>query len=309
MGAFQAAKGTVVTDFTNATLLWTRTNETSFGTIKSDAQGMEEAQAGYATAASYVVANAPTAMCSALATRTALELVLTSNFGAFAAGAFTLATQVTDSRWLTLAFVENAAGGTQRLVRLRDGWAHKVSLVLDGRGALVMEAEFAARVPLTQLLNAGGVTLPAAPMNPSREVFPGADTHARFTRDPAGANVQLRTRSLRLTFDQGLSHEYSMGTGLFEVSKQGKLRARVEMTGDYSDETWVELANSFAGTKQRHRLVCDTENALSTLMIDLYEVQWEIPVVGHEGRSYRELSIAGEAHVLSAGNFVSIGLT
>ncbi len=306
-GKFQSARGTVVNSFATADRLWTYRGGISQGPRVSEGAGMETSL-GPGTGAAYVLPDRPAGGISVIATPASLRTVLDSNFGAFSGGAWTLASQVSNTRWLTLALEESVDGGTYKVVRLRDAWFHRVAIAADARGMLMLDAEYAARKQLNEAINAGGVTLPAAPAQPSdKEIFPFGNV--TLTRDPASANVDIRFRSLRVILDQGLSHGYGQDDALYDVSRKGPLRARIELSSDWADETWAILTNSLAGTKQRYRIVATTDDATpQTFTLNLYDVLWSVADDGHEGKDYNEFRAVGMARVDGSGNFVSMAL-
>jgi hypothetical protein len=172
----------------------------------------------------------------------------------------------------------------------------------------MLDADYAARKSLNEAINAGGVTLPASPAQPSdKDVFPFGSVV--LTRDPAGTPVEIRFRSLRITLDQKLSNNYSQGSDLYEVWKKGPLAARIEIESDWSDQSWAILTAALAGTKQRYRVVATTD-ALTpkTFTLNLYDVLWGVEPDGHEGKNYRPFVAAGLARVDGDGNFVSLAL-
>lgn len=295
LAGFQTAKASQVSDFTLAASrrLWTSRAaiETALrfrGPETMDADKLPLAGALYSEG------DHPAGALAAFATPTALEWLLKSNYGSYAAPTFTLATQVADDRWLTLGWVEDVAGGTERLVRLRDAWIHRLDLLAQGpEGRMAAVAHYAGRAVAIQALNAGGVTLPADPMSPSdRNPFPAAQVELR--RDPAGANVNLRWRQIRLTFDQGLAQKWDMAAGAWDVWKTGKLSAELEFTSDWSDETWAILDNNRAKTHQTFRVKATAEGG-RILTCDLANMAFEIDPPGHEETRYSPFRAVGRA--------------
>lgn len=309
LAGFQSAKGTAVSDFTAADTwrLWTEQFAVSPDRPKSRAGG-QDGTLGYVTDGSYINPYAPAGSFVAIATPDSIEALLRSNLGPLDGnGAFTLVSQIQSGQWLTLAWVEDVRGGTQRLVRVRDCWVHRLTARIPGRGRVSFEAEWAGRSVAVQALNAGGVTLPADPMSPgSRAVLPTDSVSCELRRDPSGANQQLRFRSVELVLDQGLLHKYSQGTGLFEVYKRGLARAFLRITSEVGDETWTLLDNGIAGTKQRYRLVFRLEGSTAVaFQVDLYAVQLRIQEIGNSGRIARAFVAEGEAHLAEGWEFIS----
>lgn len=299
--AFQAAFGTPVSDFTTAAAarLWTELARPWIGP-QVYLEAFMDADGGPSDAALDVDPDKPEGTLLVKGTPTALEWLLRSNYGAFAAGAFSLATGISSSRWLTLGWVEDRFNGTsslERLVRIRDAWVHRLALAWAGAGdgkQLLLEASWAGRKALSQLLNAGGITLPATPMSaPDKDPFPAANT--TLVRDPAGANVSLRWRDLRVTFNQGLGRDWDMGAGLWDVYKAGPLEAQLAFTSDWSDETWdlVDLAR--AKTKSTFRITSTCEDG-TVLTITLYGVILQVEEQpGHDGQEHAAFSARGVA--------------
>lgn len=306
MAAFQAAKGTAATDFTAAssTRLWTEDAEAWVGNTYSDESWMSTNE-GPPVGNLAKIPDKPAGRVSVIGTPTSVEWVLESNWGPFAAGAFTLDNRITATRWLTLGWIENTALGAGFLVRIRDAWFHQVAMRWEGpQGRLVMDAEYAGRAVLVQTLAAGGITYPATPMQPSdKTMFPTSNTVLR--RDPAGANTAIRFRNLTVTLNQGLIHDWDMGALAFDVIKTGKALVDVEFTGDVGDESWAALTQARAGTPQDYRIISTAESGV-VLTLDLPEMVFEIDHLGHNGQEYREYRARGRAHVDSVGDYVSL---
>jgi len=308
LAAFQPAKGTAVSDFTTAGAirLWTESAQLPLARRYGLEAFMDSDRVPH-EGARFRRPEDLTGRAAVLATPESLEWLLRSNYGPFAAGAFSLHTQVADDRWLTLGWVENVAGGTQNFVRLVDAWFHSLELVAEGpAGRVIALSDFAARSSLVQALNAGGVTLPVAPMAPADlGVFPVYG--AQLFRDPTGDNEELRFRQLRLRLDQRLGYEWDMGAFKRDVFKMGKLRATLEFTSDVGDETWQALSNQRAGTDDRYRVRLTA--GASVFTVDLHNVMLEVEALGHEGLSYAEFRAAGVAARDAGGNFLTVTLT
>ena len=309
LAGFQSVKGSYVTDFTAADTwrLWTETVDIPEDRPKSLSAG-QDGTLGNRTEGSYRNPNAPVGSFVAVATPDSIEALLRSNLGPMGAGGeFTLVSQIQDNQWLTLAWVEDVRGGTQRLVRVRDCWVHRLVARIPGRGRMTFEADWAGRAIAIQALNAGGVTLPADPMPPgSQAVLPTDATNCEIRRDPMGANQQLRFREASLMLDQGLIHKYSQGSGGWEVYKRGLTRAYLRLTSEVGDETWDMIDNGVAGTKQRYRLIFRLEgSSVIVWQVDLYAVQLKIKEIGNRGRIARAFVAEGEAHLNSDWEFIS----
>lgn len=313
LAALQAAKGTAVTNFTAATgvgRLWTDKGQDDASPSKSDPAGwmlLPQLETGARYSASRAIAG--TLACKA--TPKSLEILLRSNWGAFAAGSFSLASQVNE--WLSLGWVENvASGASEYFHRIHDAWIHRIRLHGGRRGALLLEAAYAAeRDTAPVALNAlGGITLPAAPIAvDDKNVFAGRQV--RLFRDPTGANQEIDLHSIEITLDQNLGTGWDMMAGAPMVFKKGfpGPRVTIRFEAHVADETWTLISNARAGTKQRFRLQASAVSPAKTLQIDFYEVDFEVEPLGHEGRRYVTFAGVGQAHRDGSGNFVSISLT
>jgi len=308
---FQSAMGTPAADLTaaGATRLWTEETAIWAGPdVQVDA--FMDADYGPKDDARYLGEDEPEGTLIVKGTEAALKWLLQSNFGAYAAGAFTLATGISATRWLTLAHVEDRFGAgtvTRRLVRIQDAWIPRLSLEwLGGRQKyLAIRAAYAGRKVLVQAQNAGGITFPVAPMQPSdKSIFPTANT--TLDRDPAGANVSLRFRALRVGLDQGLGKFWDQGSGMFSVYKAGTLKAEIEFLADYSDESWAIFDPVRAGTPSRYRITSTAEDG-TVLTINLYGVLLKIDPPGQSGQEYSVFRAKGIATEVGS-DFVTIGL-
>jgi hypothetical protein len=307
--AFQSAKGTIANDFTasGAKAVWCSGAEIDAGT-DVESEEWADSSLGPPAGGQWVRPDRPAGTIPVMATPTSLEWLLVSNYGAYSAPTFSLATQIASDRWLTAAWVESvASGSTENLVRLRDLWFHRLDISGNGpQGRMMVEAQYAARAVAIQSLSGGGVTLPASPMSPSdKSPFPNAKIEIR--RDPAGANVALRWRAFRLTLDQGLAHEWDPAAFAFDVWKRGRLRAGLEVLCDWSDETWTVLTNARAKTAQTYRVKATAEDG-SILTVDLHNVIFSVDRTGRNGMEYAPFRAVGQAAV-SGSNFVSLSLT
>lgn len=312
LAGIQSAKGTPVSDFTAGASgrLWTDAFIDDLGPAKADGGGwMDRPQ--ISTDARHGIDTVTEGRLVAKATPLVLGWLLRSNWGSYAAGAWTLKDQVNE--WLTFGWVESIlSGATEKLHRLSDAWVHRLTLRAGPYQPLTLEADFAAEVdhdPVT--LNAlGGITLPGGTMAPSdQNIFPGR--LVRLFRDPTGANVEISLDTFALTFDQGLGTFWDMCGGKDRVFKAGYPGPRVgiEFSAHVSDETWAILTASRDGTKGRYRMTATSENPTQTLQIDLHEVDFEFEPIGHAGQRYLQFSAVGQAHRDSSDNFVTISLT
>ncbi len=312
LGGLQAAKGTPVDDFTTGTAgrLWTEEADDRVGPRKNDPAGwmtQPQIEAG----GRYTEIEAFLAGFSCKATPFSLELLLRSNWGAFAAGSFTLASQVNE--WLSAVLVEdNRAGATHNYHRIVDAWAHTLTLGISPLGDLLLEAEIAAEVSsaVAALDAPGGTFGPSAQLAVAdKNVFPGR--LCRLFRDPAGDNQEIALHSAEITIDQGLETYFDQMRGLPTVFKAGfpgpKVTIRFEAL--VSAETWDVLENAIAGVKQRYRFSAVAQAPVKTLLVDFYAVDFEVAPMGHDGREYVKFSAEGLAQRDGSGNFVTISLT
>ena len=312
IAAFQSAYGTAVSNFATATALWTEEGVAQAAPRKVEARGMggpSSGPAAYGTDARSSLPERPAGTIRVLATPSAIELLFRSNMGAPAGGTFALNTQVAATNWVTLAWVENYAGGAQRILRAQDVFFHRLDLEVPSRGPVVIAAHWAGRRTYNQAMNAGGITLLASPMTPDETIFGVSEDHTNLYRDPTGTNQELKIAGLTMSFDQRLVHRYSMGSGLYEAYKGGRMRFGVQFESYVSDETWTMIDRINSGTKERYRFTMTTPNAADTFQVDAYELDFEEPLVGHDGREYVTFKAAGAAHVSSAGNFLTVSLT
>ena len=306
LAGFQSARGTPLAVFTTAGRLWTRDADVD-SPLEFMAETFMDSDGGVGLSAYHAPPERPAGALQILASPTALEMLLKSNFGAYTAPDFALASQVSDTRYMTLGWVEKIGGTTERFIRIRDCWFHRLDLGIAGpQGRLEASAEYAGRKVLVQALNAGGITLPASPMQPSDKVpFPAQNV--TLTRDPAGAAVSLRWRGIRITLDQGLAQPWDMAAGLHDVYKAGKLIAELEFTSEWSDQTWAIHDLNLARTYQTYRVQATAENG-RILTIDLHNVAFRIDPPGHGGMQYKPFRAIGRASV-SGSDFVSVSLT
>ena len=311
--AKQSAYGTIATDFSSPTAdtarLWTAGVGVGVGRLKKRPQGWMTTSLAGGTTGSHSLPDRSVGAFVALATPESLEMLLRSNWGAFAVGSFTLASQVNE--YFTLGWVESRlSGSTQKLVRVKDAWCHELTLRSVGVGRLTLEAQYAARTtPDTALNSLGAIVLPSLTSDVPPDVNLFSTRTCQLIRDPLGANVDLRYAELELTFRQQVTAEHWMTDG-FGVHKKGLTEVELAVRGYVSDETWAILNDNRSDTKRRFRLVATAPSPAKTLQIDLYEMNLEVGELGHRGpREYRALELRGVAAVDSSSNFVTISLT
>lgn len=243
-----------------------------------------------------------------LAVPATVELILRSSWGSFAAGAFTLKSQVNE--WFTLAWIEDFnAGSTQRLVRAQDVYFYRVEFVYERKeGRMLIIADYAARQTRVDPLNAlpGGVFVPSTNFVPEPLVF--NMRNAQFRRDPASANVNIAFERVSVILNQNVFSGWKMSDN-WQVYKQGKTFASVEFDGVLTDETWKLIDDNIAGAKEKFRVRAVTDGSPSkTLTIDLFNMDFDMKPIGHTESPEALFSAEGRAHILS-GNFVDITLS
>lgn len=308
--ALQTAKGTPIGDFSSAAVAirpWTTQADVDLAALKSDAGGFMTADV-LDTVARHSVPAAAEGQISVEATPASIEWLFRNHWGAYAGWEFNLAAQV--SEWLTLAWIEStAAGSTQKFARIYDAWVHQLRVSAAMEGPVRIDANYAAEQdsdpqPLNALV---GITLPAS-YTPSQNVFPGRT--ARLWRDPYGANVEISHQGIEITFDQGLLTEWDMMRGLPLVAKRGFPGPTVDIAfqGHVSDETWAILTANRAETKAHYRFLATAPSPARRFQIDLYDVDFEIEPIGHDGQGARRFRAQGRAHRDSYGRFVTITL-
>lgn len=309
----QSAKAIPVDDFTtgSAGRIWDDESEDAIGPLKSDPVGaMTEPQ--LASTGRYSHPSRPNLFgFTAKATPFSLEMLLRSNWGAYSAGSFALASQV--SEWLSFVLVESdQSTATENYHRVYDAFVHSLKLRSDSKSELSVVADIAAE----RASDVAALHAPASTFDASgelavgdRNVFPGR--LVRVFRDPAGDNQELAIGALELSLDQGLGTRWDQCRGIAAVYKRGYPGPRVTLKLEalVSAETWDLLSAAIAGTKERYRIVATAQAPAKTLTIDLYEVDFEVAPFGRDGQEYVKFSAVGQAHRDAAGNFVTISLS
>lgn len=308
---FQSAKGSAVSDFTASDTwrLWTDFVSLDVGP-EPVGEAWQDIELGPPAAGAVIGRQSPTAIAEIKLTAASAEALLRSNFGAFAGGSFTLATQIASTRWLTLAWVEDRHLGTtssKRIVRVSDAWCHRLSInAPEHPGIVTVRAEFAGRAVTEEVLSSSGVTLPTAPMRPADDVV-ATTSGITVTRAPAGSAVAQRVYGMRLGLSQGLAHEWDQSAFSYDVWKTGKLRAELELDVPHADESAAFLTRALAGNTDRYQVAVTVGS--STLTLDLYEVLLRVDPFGQAGRAQPTIRVRGFARVDSSSNFVSITLS
>lgn len=311
LAGFQTAKGTIVDDFTTAAaaVVWAENVKLPAHLPKNDVPDWMTQLETQDESSRHSLPDRAAGQLIGPATPKNIEWFLRSNWGPFAAGSFSLASQINE--WLTLAYVESiSAGSTERLVRIRDAWIHRLTVsAAMPRGLLILQGDWAGRRTSNRLLNAGApVVLPASPMTPPDFGFFAVRT-AEFLRDPIGLNERIRFSNLEIQLEQQVRTEHTATDG-WEVWKQGKAKVRVVLRGNVSEETWALIDANRAGTKFPFRLVAvSSGGSPMTLTIDLQNVDFTFENIGFDpGRRYVDFEAEGMAGK-STGGFATITLT
>lgn len=299
LAAFQSAKGTLATNFSAGALY---ADEAPFE-VDRDNEYPELMDAQYGAAVQYELPEQPSGELPVIATPTSLATLLRSNLGAPTAGTYPINTQVADTDWLTLAYVEHVGDGTQKLIRVRDAWVPRLELRAKGpQDRVTAHAHYEGVVTDVRAVTGSGCTLPAAPMLPSdRDVFPAQ--RASLTAN----GVAIRFRELALSLDQRVQRFWRQDTLVHDVAKGGKLRATVSVVGDWCDEAWQIRADMIAQTP-RTWVFSLTSEAGRTLTATLYNALPHIEATGRLGLKSRAFEATG--HAISDGtNFFTLVTT
>ena len=130
---FQSAKETPATSFVVADRVWSAQSEFDPAPEYPLDEWMDASESGKDDAA-YEVPEKPLGTLPIKLTPTMADLLLKSNFGPKSGSAFSLDTQVTDSRWLSLVWIENnaAAPSFGRSIRAQDAWFHRLNFIGTG---------------------------------------------------------------------------------------------------------------------------------------------------------------------------------
>lgn len=267
------------------------------------------------------------------ATYQLLNLLFQNNWGGVAP-AFTLNSQIADSQWLTITWVEDRFQQNPFFtVSQLNAWVHRMTFDVDARGKFLVTADYAAEQMLTpQPITAGGgggwwgsswyggswfgddwfgssgigpYGLPPT----DQDVFSGYNT--KLILDPLGQNAVIPFDRLQIIIEQRLVHDWDMCRQLYSVVKGGKARVKINFTVRMSDDAWAYLNNAVSGVKLTTRLVATTPGG-RTLQMDLSQTRFNDPdeSLGHRGMISRPF-ITGEAdaYVDDSSNFVTISLT
>lgn len=311
IAGFQSAKGTIVDDFTTASsaILWAESVKIPAHLPKVDIPPWMTQLETQDESSRHSLPDRAEGVLVSPATPKNLEWFLRSNWGPFAAGAFTLTSQINE--FLTLAWVESiTAGSAERLVRIRDAWIHRLIISANfTRGLMILQGDYVGRRTSNRLLNAGApVVLPTTPMTPP-DFDHFAVRTAELIRDPAGDNERIRFSDVEIQLEQEAKTEHTFTDG-WEVWKGGKTKVRVVLQGHVSEETWAVIDANRAGTKDKFRLTAvSTGSTPMTLTIDLENVDFTFENIGFDpGRQYVNIQAEGLATKGSSG-FVTITLT
>ncbi len=310
--AQQSAKGTPVSNFTNAVKLWNAESKFDHVDDQTDPEWWYNYHNSDFTSSRYQIHSLQDAWLSAHATPTLLTNVLQNLYGPLVGSTFSLVGYV--NKWLTLAFVEDKtlANTALRLIRLGDVLVYRMEMVVDGTGYVDLRLDYATeRADNTTLGNlaALGVTLPAAPMDGADlNVFSGRAV--TLWRDPLGANVQVPFERLNLTLDVGGMEVFWDQLGQRERAlRNGPLQATLHLTAKPGDETWQATLDANNNVKQTYRLILSDPASGHTYTFTLFNVTFNSDNIGVKDQVYDPLELDGMATQDANGNFLTITLT
>ncbi len=308
--AFQAARGTPVSDFTTVATrpIWIREAEFDPGITKEDFQGTHGSPRKRAEAR-FMKERKPIAKLIGGATPKNIEWLLRSCIGPWTGGGtLTLTFSPAINEYATLGLVEKTpVPNAQQFLRFWDAWAYRVAFKMaSGLSTLDVEADFACRdfdrTPLNAL---GGISLPGSFAPPAIDVF--APHSFRLFRDPAGANVSIAVRDLELVFEGGVLHE-TWNDPAAQVFSEGYNKVMLKVRGVWTDETLaieqdVETLNTVF-----KRFKAEWTSGSKVFTVDMKNVDFTPSPTGwHSGR-FREFTIEGEAYLDGSGNYVDVTL-
>lgn len=314
--AFQSAQGTPVSDFTTAATraIWAREFDFDPGTEKGDDQGTI-GTARKLRDARYTRLQKPVARFLGGATPKSLEWALRSWGGPWTGGpAFLLDVKEEINEWATLALVEKivpGAGNLQRIVRLKDAWAHRVRLRQASEvTTLDMEVHLAGRSFDRTMMNAlGGIVLPATAagyMPPAVDVF--APHQFRLYRDPAGPNVSIAISEFELMMDHGLLHD-NFNDIEPQVVKEGYTSIKFRLRGVWKDETYAIQTDSEASPAVFKRFRGEWVSGSKSFIIDATNLDWKPSITGWRDNKFAEFIVEGEAYLDASDNWITFTLT
>lgn len=239
-----------------------------------------------------------------------VDKFLRNAWGPAVAGVFSRASQVNE--FLTLAWVEDRFDpgvSTERLIRISDVLIHRLAFEIESNGEAEMVGDYAGRSsPLEVKLNAlGGVTLPAAPMEPSdKNLFTGRS--ALLTRDPAGVAEAVAFDKLTVVIDRLLSEDYHMSEGSSDVA-YGSVLVTLILEAQAAEESWNITDKTQAEASEDYRLVLTAPSPASTLTFDFHDVLFRSGIFGHDGREYLPYVATGFPKLDSSDDFLDIVLS
>lgn len=313
--------------------IWTERAEQEPDMVEGvDIQPFMNALGAHATQESFLKKKRVKGRFTGQATYQLLNLLFQNNWGG-SAPAFTLNSQIADTQWMTVAWVEDRFQQNPFFsVSQLNAWVHRLTFEIDARRKFLVMADYAAEqvlpaVPITPG-GAGGwfggdwyadswfgddwwgsTSLPFGLPPTDQDVFSGYDT--KLILDPTGMNATIPFDRMQITIEQRLVHDWDMCRQLYSVVKGGKTRVRISFTCRMSDDAWSYITSAIAGTKQSTRLIATTPGG-RTLQLDMAETRFNDPdeSLGHAGMVSRPF-ITGEtdAYVDDSGNFLTISLT
>lgn len=310
--AFQPTPDVPVDNFSTIASrpIWARVMEFNPGIVKDDPQGTT-GTARKRREARYLQNVLPTVRLMGGATPKNLEWLLRSWGGNWTGGP-TLSLNITEqiNELVTLGLVEKVVPppNPQQFVRIWDAWAWRIELaMLSGLSTLDVTADFAARdwdrTPLNAL---PPIVLPVTFAPPAIDVF--APHSFRLYRDPAGANVSIAIRELKIVLEHGLLHE-TWNDRAPQVVKEGYTRVLVSIRSIWQDENYAIEDDAEAQAIPFKRFSAEWTNGAKNFKIDMRNVDFLASPTGWSDGKFREFTVEGEAYLDDAGNYVNITLT
>lgn len=304
MIAEQSAQGSPATTF--STRLWTEDDKFAIGTPKRDHGGQAMTQEeGDDVSSRYNLPDESSGRILVKATPESVDFLLRSNWGPLTGSNYTLQSQV--PKFFTVAFVESVVGSDlQKMIRYPDAFFHRLTFIIRDLGPVLIDAEFISAPKLVST-NAGLVAMtPDDPAPADINVFTMRD--AEFRRDPAASNVDIRFSAIVATLDQRGTNAFSM-TGEVRTRKLGRTRASLVVSAQISDEVWILIDNSTAGTKEALRVRTTAPSPAKTLTLDFFNTNFQFEETGRAGLDMVEA--VGEAIATrdALGNFVTLTLS
>ena len=297
LAAFQAVKGTPVSDFSTSETRALQAGAFLFDPgIERDWSGGAAVTSKRAKAAAFNPLVAPIASLAATGTPRNIEWLLRSWGGPWAGSPLVLGMPETVDKFLTLGLVEDAytAGSDQYLWRAWDMWAHTVRLKMRGEEPLEVEADLAGRDFDRVALNAlGGITLPASFTPPS--MGPAFTAHNfRLLLDPAGTPIALPVDVVEIEFASGYQQEH-WNDRAPQVNKIGRTLVSVRIEGPWCDDVLALVDDAEDPGTATRRIEARWVYGSSILSIDMSNVNFGASRTGWNGKAWARFEAYGEA--------------